>query len=88
VVEVKRVSTGVYDVHFGGLDSGAQLVATGTQTVDPIGNPVNGGEVSYKLVFDATVNGGAGGTVYQVRLDDTSSTTRDVEFSFALLSPE
>jgi hypothetical protein len=88
VVEVKRTAIGVYDVHFGGLDSGAQLIAVGNQTVDPTGVQVNGGEITYKLVFDATLNGGGGGTVYQVRLDDASANTVDNEFSFALLSPQ
>lgn len=88
VVEVKRTATGVYDVHFGGLDSGGQLLAVGNQSVDPNGVQVNGGELSFKLIFDASVNGGAGGTVYQVRLDDAGGITVDNEFSFALLSPQ
>jgi hypothetical protein len=86
VVEVKRVAAGVYDVHFGGLDSGAQLVATGSQTVTPLGAAVNGGEVTYKLVSDTTSSGSA--TVYQVRLDDPAGAAVDNEFSFALLSPQ
>src|SRR5579862_2242593 len=83
VVQVKRTAAGVYDVHFGGLDTGQQLIATGNQSVTPNGTQVNGGELSFKLVFDATINA----TVYQVRLDDTNANAVDNEFSFALLSP-
>ncbi len=60
----------------------------GNQSVTPNGTQVNGGELTFKLIFDATVNGGAGGTVYQVRLDDTNANTVDNEFSFAPLSPQ
>jgi hypothetical protein len=88
VVQVKRTAAGVYVVHFGGLDNGQELIAVGNQSVTPNGTAVNGGELSFKLIFDATVNGGTGGTVYQVRLDNTNANTVDNEFSFALLSPQ
>ena len=82
-VSVKRTGAGVYDVHFGGLDNGGQLVAVGNQTVDPVGNQVAGGEITYKLISDNTVSA----TVYQVKLFDPAGTAVDTEFSFALLSP-
>jgi hypothetical protein len=83
IVEVKRTGTGVYHVHFAGLDSGAQLIAVGNQSVTPLGAAITGGSLTFKLVFDSGV-----GTAYQVTLADKTGTAVDTEFSFALLLPQ
>jgi hypothetical protein len=88
VVELKRVSTGVYDVHFGGLGSlttGPNLIAVGNQSVDPLGQPVVAGSLSFQLRTDSS-RGGA--IVYRVTLTGAGGTPVDNEFSFALLSPQ
>jgi hypothetical protein len=78
--EVKRVSTGIYDVDLNGLANGGHLVAIGDETVDPGGTPVQGGDITYSLQADA----GIGRTVYQVETFNSAGTKVDVEFSFTL----
>jgi hypothetical protein len=88
VVEVKRVSTGVYVVHFGGLgvtQTGPNLIAVGNQSVDALAKPVLGGSLSFQLIQDPS-RGGA--IVYQVTLTGAAAARVDNEFSFALLSPQ
>jgi hypothetical protein len=87
VVEVKRVSTGLYDVHFGGLGdttTGPNLIAVGNQSVNGSDQPVTGTSLSFQLRTDPS-RGGA--IVYRVALS-AGSTPVDNEFSFALLSPQ
>jgi hypothetical protein len=78
-VEVRRVSTGIYDVAFPGLPTGGMLIGAGDETVDTSGHPVVAGTITYSLQADANM------TVYQVRRFNNASALTDGEFDFLLL---
>lgn len=78
-VEVRRVSTGIYDVAFPGLPTGGMLIGAGDETVNANGTPVVAGTITYSLQADA------GMTVYQVRRFNNASALTDGEFDFLLL---
>jgi hypothetical protein len=83
-VRVKRVGLGAYDIDFPGLNQGANnqlLVAVGNVTVDPNGLQDDNDIVSYRFVFDNTINK----TVFRVHIADGAGNLQDREFSFALM---
>lgn len=83
-VRVKRVGLGAYDIDFPGLNQGANnqlLVATGNVTVDSNGLQDDNDIVSYRFVFDNTINK----TVFRVHIADGAGNFQDREFSFALM---
>jgi hypothetical protein len=83
-VRVKRVGAGTYYVDFPGLNQGGNnqlLAAAGNVTVDPNGNQAPDNTLTYKFVFDNTINK----TVFRVETADGAGVLRDREFSLTLM---